>query len=120
VALPPKRVIRVAGELPPSAIGGLLAVCLEATLDTFAYMLPHLAASLAIQGWVADETVVCRTAVPERSMALSWQTWRVAVSPGEAPRPFVFEITAMLPERVATACQAYFLPGLPADPPWSA
>lgn len=105
-----KRLLRVAGNLPATASGGLLAVTAELRRDNASVVTDDIGKYFAVHAEIEDQIVTTTPVVRERTYAAPWQAWRIAVPPCPTVRSWALAITMLLPDDVELVCGATFIP----------
>lgn len=100
----------VRGIVPPSKIGGLLAVSDAFFVQSNPYWTLHCKNGFTISGTLGGQPTEFEPAINNGMYRAPWQTWRLRIGPSDTPQPFELRLTSSLPPNVEHRCRAHFLP----------
>jgi hypothetical protein len=109
-SLPPKKVLEVKCEIPPSKNGGMLVIIAQMRRGEMDAPRGDNGSYFAASAKIAGQEAPCETIVPRSSFDAPWQGWRIPFGPSATSRPAESLITAMIPAEITLTCRGYFLP----------
>ena len=112
---PPKRVLKIHGQIPASRRGGELVVTARLRRGKAAFPLKNTGSFFAAEGTVGGRRVAWTPVVREQSYPATWQVWRARATAANKAIGWELIVTAGLPRDVKISCESYFVPQLDAE-----
>ncbi|MGA7701064.1 MAG: hypothetical protein WCB27_15750, partial [Thermoguttaceae bacterium] len=103
-------IIRVQGQVPSTAAGGMLVVAVELRQGGHAWAPRNTGGNFTAEASVAGRPVPVQPVLGNLTYEVPWQAWRIPVAAAHDARDFQLSIHSRLPADVNRTFSAYFLP----------
>jgi hypothetical protein len=104
------EMIRLKGQIPSTAAGGVLVVAVELRQGGHAWAPRNTGSNFTAEASVAGRSVAVQPVLGNLTYEVPWQAWRIPVAPARETRDFKLSIRSQLPADVNRTFSAYFLP----------